>query len=140
MREVMIGDECCQLHGSLWTLIIYRDEFTRPGDKKRADLISDVFGTMLDAAKAGIDLDRPDDIDLDKVDLVDLFAMFVPLVQAAWAMCKTAHLGGAFPSFSEWVKGHDEADLMAIMGPVMEEAQRAFFRDAATAAQAKAAR
>ena len=140
MREIIIGGERCQIRASLWTLMIYREEFTRPGDPKKADMIGEVFGTMADAAKSGIDLRNTDSIDMSQVDLTAIFGIFVPVMQMAWAMCKTAYQGNdRFPGFEQWMKSHEEADLMAVMQPVMEEAQRAFFRDSTTAAQAKAA-
>jgi hypothetical protein len=140
MREIIIGGERCQIRASLWTLIIYREEFTRPGDTKKADLIGDVFGTMADAAKSGLDLRNVDALDMSKVDLAAIFSIFLPVMQMAWAMCKTAHQGNErFPGFEQWMKSHEEADLLAVIQPVMEEAQRAFFRDSATATQAKAA-
>lgn len=139
MKEVIVGGEHCPIRGSLWTLIIYRDEFSRPGERKRADLIADVFGVMAEAAKAGIDLSDAENVDVSKVDMEAFFSILTPLLQVAWAMAKTAHVGGPFPGFEEWVKSHEDADLMALVGPVMEEAQRAFFRNSATALQAKAA-
>ena len=135
MREIIIGDETCQIRGSLWTLLIYRDEFSR--SDKKADLMADVFGVIADAAKAGVDLDNLENIDISRIDMARFMGVLFPVLQVTWAMCKTAHAGGDFPGFVQWVKAHEEADLMGFLQPVMEEAQRAFFRDAATVAKAK---
>jgi len=115
LRIVTIGDKTVTIVASPITLYIYSREF---GPK--ADLIGDLMGFK--ALQEG----RPEDV------------RFLSLLKVLWAMCKTAKLGGEFPSFEGWL-GTVDVDLSD--GPmwevVLEEATRGFFRSAAAAKEAE---
>jgi hypothetical protein len=148
MREVTIGGQTITLVATPFTLFIYRQEFSEGG--KKADLLADLFGTFDSLLSEGITPADLADLDQDteegrermqgllaRMGFSGLFEVVYPVLQAAWAMAKTHHYPRAFPVFEEWLKRLGDTDLFSLVEPVWLEAQRGFFRGAATGAKAE---
>ena len=125
MQTLVIGDKSYPLKATPFTLFIYRDEFTERGATKKADIMADLFGTFDGLSVTQLSEMSTEDL---PITVSQMMGMLTPLLQAAWAMAKSAVYPTAFPPFREWIQGLEGVDVSDLLGPVLEEAQNGFFR------------
>jgi len=119
MKELNIGETKVRVRATPLALLFYKQEF-------KSDLLGDLT-KMADLWKKPVqkpeDQQRPEEIDLSKLDSV-------ALLQLIWAMAKADAHPEKFPSFEDWLSsltGFDFSDP-TLLSAAMEEAADGFFR------------